>query len=118
MRVLAGMAAAMALEIIGCFADIHEPVESATGRGVGGAAGGRGATSTTSTTGMVGAGGGEPSGCPGTAGPQMVDVGSFCIDATEVTNAQYAAFVQANVPPQSVRANPPWCVWNTDYAPP
>jgi sulfatase modifying factor 1 len=34
-------------------------------------------------------------GCPGTAGPCEVRVGELCIDATEVTNADYAAFVAA-----------------------
>jgi sulfatase modifying factor 1 len=35
------------------------------------------------------------SGCPGTAGPCEVRVGSVCIDSTEVTNADYAAFIAA-----------------------
>ena len=33
------------------------------------------------------------SGCAGTAGPCEVRVGTLCIDATEVTNADYAEFV-------------------------
>src|ERR1017187_3599817 len=36
-------------------------------------------------------------GCPGTGGPIAVPAGSFCIDSTEVTNAQYAKFVEAGV---------------------
>ena len=35
------------------------------------------------------------SSCPGTAGPCGVRVGMLCIDATEVTNADYAAFMAA-----------------------
>lgn len=35
------------------------------------------------------------SGCPGSAGPYGVRVGSFCIDATEVTRSDYAAFAAA-----------------------
>jgi formylglycine-generating enzyme len=35
------------------------------------------------------------SGCPGTAGPCGVRAGSTCIDATEVTVADYRAFAQA-----------------------
>jgi formylglycine-generating enzyme required for sulfatase activity len=31
---------------------------------------------------------------PARAGPAMIDVGGYCIDATEVTQAQYAAFLQ------------------------
>jgi hypothetical protein len=62
-------------------------------------------------------------GCPvGLPGPALVDVpatdGSrYCIDSTEVTNAQYAAFLAAGVPAQSVTADPPYCAWNATYAP-
>ncbi len=41
----------------------------------------------------------KPSACPGTAGPIGIHVrdgiANFCIDATEVTHAQYEAFVQS-----------------------
>jgi formylglycine-generating enzyme required for sulfatase activity len=53
--------------------------------------------------------------CPGDAGPAMVDVGHFCIDATEVTNADYAAFLAAldgGLAPQ-----PPFCAWATTMTP-
>jgi formylglycine-generating enzyme required for sulfatase activity len=57
---------------------------------------------------------GEP--CPGDAGPTMVRAGSFCIDSTEVTHAQYMAFLatyDGSSPPQ-----PPQCsAWNTDLRP-
>jgi sulfatase modifying factor 1 len=32
--------------------------------------------------------------CPTKGGPEMVNVGSFCIDSSEVTNRQYKAFLQ------------------------
>jgi formylglycine-generating enzyme required for sulfatase activity len=55
-----------------------------------------------------------PSACAGTAGPTMVRVGTYCIDATEVTAAQYAVFVAAGV---RIDAQPPECAFNTSYAP-
>jgi sulfatase modifying factor 1 len=51
--------------------------------------------------------------CPGTAGPAPVRVGSFCVDSTEVTNADYAAFLASPSPP----AQPPACAWNTSFVP-
>jgi formylglycine-generating enzyme required for sulfatase activity len=53
--------------------------------------------------------------CPADAmPPAMVRIGAFCIDATEVTSAQYAAFLASNPPlPQPA---PPECSGNTDYA--
>jgi formylglycine-generating enzyme len=53
------------------------------------------------------AGGACPSG--------MIDVGSFCIDPTEVTNAAYAAFLGTRPSP---RWQPAYCAWNKDYEPP
>lgn len=57
-------------------------------------------------------------GCAGTAGPKMVRVtapsGSYCIDSTEVTAAQYAQFVAAGVP---VSSQPAECAFNTSFAP-
>jgi formylglycine-generating enzyme required for sulfatase activity len=51
-----------------------------------------------------------PNGCPWSTGPSMVRVtdsyGSFCIDSTEVTNAQYQAML---APPPF----PPECAWKT-----
>jgi formylglycine-generating enzyme required for sulfatase activity len=52
--------------------------------------------------------------CPGQAGPTMVNVGSFCIDSTEVTNSQYAAFLNAG---PSLGLQPAVCSFNTDYTP-
>ena len=54
-------------------------------------------------------------GCPGSGGPSMAVVGSFCIDTTEVTQSQYRAWL-AKEPAASGQA--PECAWNTDYAPP
>jgi formylglycine-generating enzyme required for sulfatase activity len=44
----------------------------------------------------------------------MIDVGAFCIDATEVTNAAYAAWLATG---PSVASQPSFCAWNGDYAP-
>jgi formylglycine-generating enzyme required for sulfatase activity len=51
--------------------------------------------------------------CPGTAGPAPVRIGSFCIDSTEVTNADYAAFLASS----SIPAQPAACAWNTSFVP-
>jgi sulfatase modifying factor 1 len=66
-----------------------------------------------------GGGGAGTSGCPaGLPGPGLVQVssasGSYCIDATEVTNAHYAAFL-ATTPPTGGQV--PKCSWNSNYTP-
>ncbi len=50
------------------------------------------------------------SACPA----RMADIGSFCIDTTEVTNVMYGAFLAAR--PRGA-AQPAVCSWNVDYAP-
>ena len=50
--------------------------------------------------------------CPGTQGPTPVRVGSFCIDSTEVTNAQYSTFLA-----QDSGAMPPECSFKTTHVP-
>lgn len=64
-------------------------------------------------------GGGGTAGCSGGSGPKTVAVSSptgtkYCIDATEVTQAQYAAFLAATqvTPP----TQPAVCSWNTSFA--
>ena len=57
--------------------------------------------------------------CPtGLQGPSLVAVNalpqSYCIDQTEVTGAQYAAFIAANVP---TSGQPSACSWNSSYVP-
>lgn len=57
---------------------------------------------------------GDASDCPQTGrGPAMVRYGSFCIDSTEVTNDQYAAFLAAGDKP----AQPSVCSWNSTFEP-
>jgi formylglycine-generating enzyme required for sulfatase activity len=52
---------------------------------------------------------------PGSACPaRMADIGSFCIDTTEVTNVLYAAFLAAK---PSAALQPAACAWNVDYTP-
>src|SRR5262249_26300955 len=57
--------------------------------------------------------------CPGIHGPTPVRVttaaGSYCVDATEVTIAQYDAFVTAMA--GNVAGQPPACAFNVTYAP-
>jgi formylglycine-generating enzyme required for sulfatase activity len=43
----------------------------------------------------------------------MIDLGAFCIDATEVTKRQYQVFLDAKVGVSS----DPNCAWNSNYAP-
>lgn len=61
-----------------------------------------------------------PNGCPLGRGPTMVavpaiDGGTFCIDSTEVTNAQYGAFL-ADVDGGTV-SQPSSCQWNASFVP-
>jgi formylglycine-generating enzyme len=53
------------------------------------------------------------SGCPGTAGPTMVRVSTYCIDSTEVTTAEYRAFALV----ASTANQRPDCAWNTSFFP-
>ena len=96
-----------------------------------GGPGGSGGIATGGTVGIGGAGGtagsaggggsGGTSGCPaGLPGPTLVQVpspsgGSYCVDRTEVTNADYAAFLIAS-PPTSGQLSS--CGWNATYVPP
>lgn len=78
-------------------------VLSGTGGGAGGAGGAR-------TGGSTGA---NP--CPTKGGPSMVKLpAGFCIDSTEVTRAQYAAWLSQNPP---VTGQPDVCAANTTFAP-
>jgi formylglycine-generating enzyme required for sulfatase activity len=99
---------------------------SATGEtgGVAGAhTGGTTGSGGAATGGMAGTGGNPTAGCPtGLPGPTLVEVptvdasavASYCIDATEVTRAQYTTFLAANHP---TTGQDSWCSWNTTYAP-
>jgi hypothetical protein len=70
-------------------------------------------------------GGGEPvfdgggdglAGCKGIHGPAPVNIGNlFCIDSTEVTNAQYAEFLAAASP--ATITQPAYCAWNSSFMP-
>jgi sulfatase modifying factor 1 len=46
--------------------------------------------------------------CPNGHGPKMIRVGTYCIDSTEVTGADYAAFVEAGT---GTSLEPPECAW-------
>lgn len=47
--------------------------------------------------------------------PSMVRVGDYCIDATEVTKAQYKSFLDSKGSDASGQL--PQCIWNTSYVP-
>lgn len=81
--------------------------------GVGGAVGGAGGASGSGGGGVDGAAG--TSGCPSGKGPAMVNVGTFCVDTTEVTQAQYAQFVAAKG--SDVSGQVKECSWNASYKP-
>jgi formylglycine-generating enzyme required for sulfatase activity len=53
------------------------------------------------------------SGCPGSGGPTPVAVSTFCVDSTEVTNAQYKPFLAASFGSTGLAE----CAWNTSYVP-
>lgn len=60
------------------------------------------------------------SGCPtGLPGPRLVQIqgptGKYCIDATEVTQAQYQAFVDVHQGQSPIQA--PECEWNKELVP-
>lgn len=50
--------------------------------------------------------------CTSSRGPAMVPVDSYCVDSTEVTNAQYAEFLAADAGAQDS-----FCTWNVTYVP-
>jgi sulfatase modifying factor 1 len=54
-------------------------------------------------------------GCAPAAGPAMIQVGAFCIDATEVTSAEYAIFYNAKN--GNTSGQPSYCAWNNSYLP-
>ena len=58
---------------------------------------------------------GPPPACPRTEGAAlMADLGTHCIDTTEVTRAQYAKFVAAALDPSG---QPSECLWNKAFKP-
>lgn len=63
----------------------------------------------------------DDAGCPIGRGPAMVRATSFCIDATEVTVAQYREFLDAVglLPDKGASLQPAArCAWNQSYVPP
>lgn len=81
--------------------------------GTGGTAG---STGTGGTAGSAGTGGtADAGGCPALPGPPLVPVGGFCIDRTEVTNAQYEQFLTAKGTDTS--GQNAVCTANTSYRP-
>lgn len=84
--------------------------------GAGGSIGDGGNDASTNDSGASGCVVPPPANCPSTSGgPAMVAVcGGYCIDSTEVTRDQYAAWIAAN--PETT-GQPVACAWNTDYHP-
>jgi sulfatase modifying factor 1 len=57
-------------------------------------------------------------GCPRVkGGPALVQMGGYCIDETEVTNAQYLAFWTEKHQGSDVAGQIPACSWNTSFTP-
>ncbi len=56
--------------------------------------------------------------CPATPGasPMVMLPEGYCIDQTEVTQGQYAAWLNGT-PAPSTAGQDTWCTWNTSYAP-
>jgi formylglycine-generating enzyme len=84
--------------------------------GAGSSSGGSSGNAGSSSSGSSDGGSGGGNGCPVVqAGPTMAPAGAagFCIDSTEVTNAQYAAFLAAT--PSA--APPAACAFNQGYVP-
>jgi formylglycine-generating enzyme len=52
--------------------------------------------------------------CPGHAGPEPVRIDGVCVDRTEVTKADYAAFLADGPSPSLL---PPECHWKADHVP-
>jgi formylglycine-generating enzyme required for sulfatase activity len=68
--------------------------------------------------GLPGAADAAGGGCsPSLAGPALVRVGSFCVDATEVTTADYAIFWTARGAGRDTQGQPAVCQWNTTFTP-
>jgi formylglycine-generating enzyme len=81
-----------------------------------GAGGSSGSLGTGGLAGMGGSGGSAgQSGCPALAGSLLVPVDGFCIDRTEVTNAQYEQFLVAKDGDTSGQVAV--CAANTSYVP-
>jgi formylglycine-generating enzyme required for sulfatase activity len=81
--------------------------ETAASGGSGGAVTSGGGTASTS---------GPDLPCPRGMGPPMIDLGEYCIDATEVTRSQYLAFLQSGATPFSVPAAM-GCSFNATFTP-
>lgn len=87
--------------------------DAAAGRGDGGS--GTDGSATPNEGGSTDTDGGVEAGiaCPqGKPGPPLVAAERFCIDRTEVSSAQYAAFLAAD---KSALSLPPECTTGTDY---
>jgi formylglycine-generating enzyme required for sulfatase activity len=52
--------------------------------------------------------------CPSGRGPTMIDVGAFCVDSTEVTKADYEAFLKTA---PDLAKQPAVCSWNATFVP-
>jgi len=67
-----------------------------------------------SSAGANAGGQGGSAGAPVLQGPKMIDVGGYSVDSTEVTVANYKAFLKAKAGDTS--GQPAVCSWNKSYA--
>jgi formylglycine-generating enzyme len=122
-----------AILLVGLAACTPDPTTPGATSSIGtGGSGGAGGTSVASSSGSGGAGGSGGQGgtggamakaCPTVAGtPNMVAVASplgveYCIDSTEVTNAQYIAWLDTNPDPTAPGMQPRECASNATFTP-
>jgi formylglycine-generating enzyme required for sulfatase activity len=70
------------------------------------------------TTTAAGAGNAGAQACPGTGGPTMVMLPQgYCIDSTEVTRAQYGAWLSSTTAATINAQDIATCSWNTSFVP-
>jgi formylglycine-generating enzyme required for sulfatase activity len=107
-RVVALGAAALVVPACNAVFGLHEPTLAPDAGGALADAGGPGARDAAGEGAVMG------NGCRGSAPPASVNIdGKFCIDGTNVTNSQYAAFLAAASP--ATLAQPEVCNWNDSF---
>ncbi len=76
------------------------------------------ATGGTANNGGATTGTSDASGCPGAGGPSMVKLPQdYCIDSTEVTRSQYAAWLSTTSANTINAQDSTNCSWNTTFTP-
>jgi formylglycine-generating enzyme required for sulfatase activity len=105
-------------DLVGANFDVTAREDAGATGGIGGTSGASGSSGAGSSGSAGSAGSAGASECPlSLPGPPLIRVGAgdsgLCIDATEVTRAQYAAFLDAGGPTASMTG----CSWKSSWAP-